>query len=106
MIENLDLYRIFYIASQNKSFSKAAQELYMTQSAVSQAIMKLEAELDIQLFHRTRKGVILTNEGKILHEHLNSAFGIIRAAENKLLEFKTLMTGELRIAVGDTISRY
>ena len=42
MIGKLDLYRIFNVVSRNKSFSKAAQELYMTQSAVSQAIMKLE----------------------------------------------------------------
>ncbi|KOR75951.1 LysR family transcriptional regulator [Paenibacillus solani] len=106
MIGNLDLYRIFNIVSQNKSFSKAAQELYMTQSAVSQAISKLEKELEILLFYRTSRGVVLTNEGKLLNEHINSALGIINVAEDKILEFKTLKTGELRIGVGDTISRY
>ena len=106
MIGNLDLYRIFNVVSRNKSFSKAAQELFMTQPAVSQSISKLEKELDIQLFYRTSKGVVLTNEGKLLNEHINSAFGIINAAEDKLLEFKTLKTGQLRIGVGDTISRY
>lgn len=106
MIGKLDLYRIFNIVSRNKSFSKAAQELYMTQSAVSQAISKLEKELDIQLFYRTSKGVALTNEGNLLNEHVNSALGIINVAEDKLLEFKQLKIGELRIGVGDTISRY
>lgn len=106
MIGKLDLYRIFNVVSSNKSFSKAAQELYMTQPAVSQAISKLEKELDILLFHRTSKGVVLTNEGKLLNEHIKSALGIINAAEDKLLEFKTLKTGHLRIGVGDTISRY
>lgn len=106
MIGKLDLYRIFNVVSQNKSFSKAAQELYMTQSAVSQAILKLEKELEIQLFYRTSKGVVLTSEGNLLYEHVSSALGIIRAAEDKILEFKTLMTGQLRIGVGDTISRY
>lgn len=106
MIGKLDVYRIFNVVSQNKSFSKAAQELYMTQSAVSQAILKLEKELEIQLFYRTSKGVVLTNEGNLLYEHVNSALGIIHAAEDKILEFKTLMTGQLRIGVGDTISRY
>ncbi|MFJ8236099.1 LysR family transcriptional regulator [Ureibacillus sp. NPDC094379] len=106
MIGKLDSYRIFNVVSRNKSFSKAAQELYMTQPAVSQAISKLEKELDIPLFYRTSKGVVLTNEGKLLNEHINSALGIINAAENKLLEFKTLKTGQLRIGVGDTISRY
>lgn len=106
MIGKLDLYRIFNVVSRNKSFSKAAQELYMTQSAVSQSISKLENELDIQLFYRTSKGVELTNEGSLLYEHVNSAIGMINVAEDKLLEFKQLKFGELRIGVGDTISRY
>lgn len=106
MIGKLDYYRIFNIVSRNNSFSKAAQELYMTQSAVSQSISKLEYELDIQLFHRTSKGVTLTNEGNLLYEHVNSALGMIEIAEDKLLEFKQLKIGELRIGVGDTISRY
>lgn len=106
MIGNLDLYRIFNVVSRNKSFSSAAQELFMTQPAVSQAISKLEKELDILLFYRTSKGVVLTNEGKLLNEHIKSALGIINAAEDKILEFKTLKTGQLRIGVGDTISRY
>ncbi|WP_047985869.1 LysR family transcriptional regulator [Ornithinibacillus californiensis] len=106
MIGKLDLYRIFQAVSQNESFSKAAKELYMTQSAVSQAISRLEKELDIQLFNRTSKGVALTSEGKLLHEHVQSALGMIQVAEDKLTEFKTLQTGQLRIGVGDTISRY
>ncbi|MBL4953333.1 LysR family transcriptional regulator [Neobacillus sp. OS1-32] len=106
MIGKLDLYRIFNVVSRNKSFSKAAQELYMTQSAISQSISKLENELDIQLFYRTSKGVELTNEGNLLYEHVDSAIGMIDVAEGKLLEFKQLKIGELRIGVGDTISRY
>lgn len=106
MIGKLDLYRIFRAVCQNNSFSNAAQELFMTQSAVSQAISKLEKELDIQLFNRTSKGVELTTEGKVLHEHVKSALGMIQVAEDKLAEFKTLQTGKLRIGVGDTISRY
>lgn len=106
MIGKLDLYRIFNAVSRNKSFSQAAQELYMTQSAVSQAIAKLENELEIQLFYRTSRGVLLTNEGNILNEHVNSALGIINAAEDRILEFKELKTGQLRIGVGDTITRY
>lgn len=106
MVGKLDLYRIFNVVSRNKSFSKAAQDLYMTQSAVSQAIMKLENELEIQLFYRTSKGTVLTNEGKLLNEHINLALGMINVGEEKIVEFKTLKTGQLRIGVGDTISRY
>ncbi|MGM0901506.1 MAG: LysR family transcriptional regulator [Bacillota bacterium] len=106
MIGKLDLYRVFNVVSRNNSFSKAAEELYMTQSAVSQSILKLEKELEVQLFYRTSKGVVLTNEGKLLNDHVNSALGMINAAESKLLDFKMLKNGELRIGVGDTISRY
>ena len=106
MIGKLDAYRIFNVVSRNASFSKAAEELYMTQPAVSQAISKLEKELETHLFNRTPKGVTLTNEGKILHEYVNSALGMLDAGEEKILEFKQLSTGQLRIGVGDTISRY
>jgi len=106
MVGNLDLYRIFNIVSKNKSFSKAAKELYMTQSAVSQAIMRLEKDLEVQLFHRTPRGTVLTNEGKVLHEHVNSALGILDVAEEQMQQYKGLRKGELRIAVSDTISRY
>ncbi len=102
----LDLYRVFNIVSKNKSFSKAAKELYMTQSAVSQAVSRLEKELEVKLFHRTPKGVVLTNEGKVLNEHVHSALGILDAGEEEIQAYKGLRKGELRIAVGDTISRY
>lgn len=106
MIGKLDLYRVFHVVSKNNSFSNAAKELYMTQSAVSQAISRLENELDVVLFHRTPKGVILTDEGKELHEHVSSALGIIEVAEAKIQAYKGLRKGELRIAVGDTTARY
>lgn len=106
MLIKLESYRIFNVVSRNQSFSKAAAELYMTQPAVSQTISKLEKELETLLFNRTPKGVTLTNEGKLLHEYVNSALGILDAGEEKILEFKNLRTGQLRIGVGDTISRY
>ena len=68
MVSKLDLYKVFRQVGKNKSFSKAAQELYMTQPAVSQSIMQLERELNIRLFNITPKGVSLTNEGEHLYE--------------------------------------
>lgn len=106
MIGKLDTYRIFNVVSHSRSFSKAAEELFMTQPAVSQAIAKLEKELETHLFNRTPKGVTLTNEGEILHDYVNSALGILDAGEEKILEFKQLSIGQLRIGVGDTISRH
>lgn len=106
MITKLDLYRIFCEVAKNHSFSKAAKELYMTQPAVSQAIMNLERELGIRLFTRTSKGVTLTNDGQLLFEHVNTAINLINAGENKLFESRNLTVGELKVGVGDTISKY
>ena len=106
MVSKLDLYKVFCKVGKSESFSKAAKDLYMTQPAVSQAIMQLERELDTRLFNRTPKGVSLTNEGSLLFEYVNSAINLIDVGEEKILEFKNLTTGELKIGVGDTISRY
>ncbi|MBS4218510.1 LysR family transcriptional regulator [Bacillus sp. FJAT-49711] len=106
MVSKLDLYKVFCEVGKKNSFSQAAKVLFMTQPAVSQAVMQLERELDTRLFNRTPKGVSLTDEGAILFEHANSAINLIEAGEDKLLEFKNLTAGELKIGVGDTISRH
>ncbi|WP_313892749.1 LysR family transcriptional regulator [Psychrobacillus sp.] len=106
MVNKLDLYKVFCKVAKSESFSKAAKELYMTQPAVSQAIMQLEKELDTRLFIRTPRGVSLTDEGTLLFEYANSAINLLHVGEEKILEFKNLTAGELKIGVGDTISRY
>lgn len=106
MIVKLDLYKVFCEVGKCKSFSKAAKKLYMTQPAVSQAIMQLEEELKIRLFTRTYRGVTLTNEGEILFEYASAAINLINVGEEKILETKNLTMGELKIGVGDTISRH
>lgn len=106
MVSKLDLYKVFSIVGKSDSFSMAARTLFMTQSAVSQSIMQLERELDTRLFNRTPKGVTLTDEGNLLFEYVNSAISLIDAGEEKILEIKNLTAGELKIGVGDTISKY
>lgn len=106
MTSKLDAYRIFSEVAKNKSFSRAAKALYMTQPAVSQAIMNLERDLNIRLFTRTSKGVTLTTDGALLFEYVSSAINLIEVGEKKISESKDLMFGEMKIGVGDTISRY
>ncbi|WP_026476855.1 LysR family transcriptional regulator [Alkaliphilus transvaalensis] len=106
MIAKLDLYRVFVEVAKQQSFSSAAKGLFMTQPAVSQSIRQLEKELDMRLFTRTSKGVALTNEGQQLHEYIRTAINLIDVGEKKLIESKQLLSGELKIGVGDTISRY
>lgn len=103
---SFELYKIFYYAADAGSFSVAAQKLYITQSAVSQAIQGLEQKLGQQLFYRKSRKIALTKEGEILFTHVHQAFNFIKSAENKLDEMKNLESGELSIGVSDTICRY
>ena len=65
----IEQYRIFNVVAKSQSFSKAAENLFMTQSAVSQAIKQLETSIDMILFKRTSKGVELTEAGNILFKY-------------------------------------
>lgn len=103
---NLELYKIFYHVAKHLSFSEAAQELFITQSAVSQAIKQLEEALHCQLFYRTTKNVKLTPEGEMLFQHVEQAMGFILAGERKVTEMQELLHGEVKIGASDTICKY
>ena len=100
----LEQYKIFNEAASTLSFSLAARNLFISQSAVSQAIRLLEKELHTQLFIRQSKGVILTKEGQILHQKISEALSLITSAENQIAHFHELNQGELLIGAGDTLS--
>lgn len=106
MITKLDYYRMFYETARFSSFSTAAQHLYISQSAISQCIHQLESELGVQLFVRTRRGVSLTNEGKLLFSKVENAINSIEQGEKQLERLKHLESGEITIAAGDTITTH
>jgi len=106
MKTKLDYYRIFYETALCRSFSVAAQRLYISQSAISQCIHQLENDLNTKLFVRTRKGVSLTNEGQLLFRKVESAITSIEQGEKQLDRLRHLEAGELRIAAGDTITTH
>ena len=106
MKTKLDYYRVFYETARFGSFSSAAEHLYVSQSAISQCIQQLESDLDVQLFIRTRKGVLLTSEGKILFSKAESAINAIEQGESQLGKLRHLEAGELKIAAGDAITTH
>ncbi len=103
MAIKLEQYRIFNECAATLSFSTAAKNLYISQSAVSQTITALERELDTQLFIRLSRGVVLTNEGQILYDQIAQALTIITDVETQITNFKDLKEGVLTIGAGDTI---
>lgn len=106
MKTKFDYYRVFYETARFSSFSTAAEHLYISQSAISQCIRQLEEDLNVQLFVRTRKGISLTNEGKILFSKVENAINSIEQGENQLERLRHLESGELIIAAGDTITTH
>lgn len=103
---NYDLYKVFYQVARWSSFSRAADHLHLTQSAVSQAIKNLESQLGVPLFFRRTRQVLLTNEGQLLLLHVEQAINYLKTAENKLMEIKNLQAGQLHIGSSDTVTRY
>lgn len=100
----LEQYKIFNEAAATLSFSLAARNLFISQSAVSQTIHILEKELHTQLFIRQSKGVILTKEGELLHAQIAQALSMITNVENEIVQQHQLTKGELIIGAGDTLS--
>lgn len=102
----IELYKIFNVVATTSSISKAAEKLFMTQSAVSQSIKQLENSIDMVLFKRTAKGVSLTEAGEVLYKYTSSAMELLETGLHKIETLKELDEGELRIGAGDTISSY
>jgi DNA-binding transcriptional LysR family regulator len=85
---NVDHLKAFHMVAAQGSFTKAARGLFLTQSAVSQQIAALEAEIGGRLFDRSGKGIRLTGEGEVLlayaeklfelHEEIDAIFGSLR----------------------------
>lgn len=106
LIINLELYRIFITCAEQGSFTLAAKEIGLTQSAVSQAIKQLEGLLETVLFIRSSRGTTLTESGQVLMSRIGGLVGEVNAAQQYFLQLKGLETGNLRIGASDTLSRY
>lgn len=75
---------IFEVAARHLNFTAAAKELGSTQSAVSQQIRGLEQQLELQLFKRIYRGVVLTDTGEQLYEAVESGFGQMTSCLERL----------------------
>ncbi len=106
MKTKLDYYKIFYETARHASFSTAARNLYISQSAISQCISQLEDDLGTRLFVRSRRGVTLTKEGNLLFKKVESAIMAIEQGETLLARLHHLESGSLIIAAGDTITKH
>lgn len=100
---NYELYKLFNKVAKTGSFTKVAEENFISQSAVTQAMKKLENQLGGTLFIRSKQGVTLTPEGRTLYEYINGSLETLNSAENLFSKYKNLEKGELRIICGSTL---
>ena len=101
-----DWYRIFYYVALNGNITIASEQLFISQPAVSQSIKQLESSLGCILFIRTAKGVKLTEEGKVLYQHIAKGIEQIKLGEKRLKSQLSLESGEIHIGASDMTLEY
>lgn len=92
-----DKLRIFHAVAEAGSFTHAGEQLNLSQSAVSRQISALEESLNVPLFHRHARGLILTEQGELLYRTAHEVFGKLAMTEALLTESKDRPKGVLKV---------
>ncbi len=103
---NLNQLRIFYFAAKNLSFTRAAQELFISQPAVTSQMKQFEESCNLVLFKRKWRKVFLTDEGKVLYDYAARLFKQERQIERVIENMNRLDLGILRLGTTKTYARY
>ncbi|MGC1784234.1 MAG: LysR family transcriptional regulator [Acidobacteriaceae bacterium] len=104
----MDLFQLetFMAVAEERSFSRAATRLHRTQPAVSQAIRKLESEMDEVLFDRAARDATLTAAGEVLREYAERLLNLRGEAATALSELRSLHRGKLKLAANEYTCLY
>ena len=97
---------VFLAVAREGRFSRAAEKLFRTQSAVSQTIRKLEDELGEPLFDRSSREGVLTDAGRVLREYAEKLLNLRGDAQEALLELREVQKGKLVIAANEFTALY
>src|SRR6202161_2093653 len=97
---------VFLAVAHEKKFSRAAEKLHRTQSAVRQSIHKLEEEIGEALFDRSSRDGLLTDAGRVLQEYSERLLNLRGDAHAALVELKELQKGKLAIAANEFTALY
>ncbi len=101
-----ELYRVFYIVAGCPTISAAAEQLHVSQPAVSKSIKKLEDLTGCLLFQRSSKGIRLTSEGAILLEYVRSGFQHLENGERIVKKIRNRERGVVRVGISTTLCKY
>lgn len=97
---------VFYTVAKRLSFTKAAEELYISQPAVTKHIRELEQQYNSKLFDRNGNKIQLTPAGLILLNHTETLFSVYRAIDFDMNALLQKHTGSLHLGASTTISQY
>ena len=103
---NLDQVHTFLAVASHLHFGKAAEELYLSQPAVSAAIAKLECQLGVPLFHRIGRRVQLTDAGRHLQREGKLLIEQAQRLELDLEDFSGMQRGSLHLGASFTVGNY
>lgn len=103
---NLNQLRIFIAAMQANSFTKAADQLGISQPAVSKAVRELESQLDTPLLERQGKYFKPNEAGQVLFDYGKTLFAMEREASEVLRAYKNLERGRLIVGASTTVASY
>jgi LysR family transcriptional activator of glutamate synthase operon len=98
--------RVFQAACKSEGFTRASQQLHLSQSTVSQHIKQLEEELGCPLFLRVGKRVLVTEAGSLLLQYIEKIFHDLKNAEMAVREMSAIKRGAVRLGVGGTTLTY
>ncbi len=98
--------KAFYSVAKNLSFTKASQELFVSQPAVTRHIQELESLYQVRLFDRKGNSISLTEAGRLMLEHCERILAEYRKLEYDMHLLNNEYVGELRLGASTTISRY
>ena len=97
---------VFLAVARERKFSRAAEKLFRTQSAVSQSIRKLEDDVGEPLFDRSSRDGQLTDAGRVLREYAERMLNLRADAKEALVELRELHKGKLAIAANEFTALY
>ena len=106
MVANLEYFKVFYYVAKHGSVTKAANELAISQPAVSQSLRQLEKSLGVSLFARASRGVKLTGEGQLLYSYVEKGYEQIEQGVEKVSRMQNLELGEIHIGASDMTLRF
>ena len=106
MVANLEYFKVFYYTAKLGSVTGAANELSISQPAVSQSLKQLERILEVPLFRRASKGIRLTGEGQLLYAYVEKGYEQIEQGVEKVRQMRNLDLGEVHIGASDMTLRF